>query len=475
MAIDLTQTISRVLPGSLERRTKPLLRLLNQLLNGDDESAFSQRLALVVFIIRVASALIAFVSQVLLARWLGSFEYGVFVAVWVGIIILGTLASIGFPSGAMRFVAEYRERQENTLLRGVILASIAIVFLTSTLIALIGALILYQFPGLITQYYVTPVFLAAICLPMLSLQGVIDGICRSFNWPKTAFLPTFILRPIGILVVVGIALATGFSASAETVVWSAIIATYAASLFQLGLFLRKLKKSVPPGKVEFRIRYWMFVAFPIFLVEGFYALMTSVDILFVSSLMRPEDTATYFASVKILALVHFVYYAVKAAVSHRYTAYHTNGDIVAFRAFVQKTVSWTFWPSLILGLVMVVMGKYFLLLFGSEFVSGESLIWILVLGIIIRSSVGPAEALLVMSGRQKICASIYGFSLFINIVLNLTLIPVLGLHGAAIATTLAMTFESIGLYAAAKRQMGIHAFIIPQKHEPSDMGETANV
>ena len=43
-----------------------------------------QRLAGTVFMLRVASAAPAYGSQVLLARWMGSFEFGIYVYVWTG-------------------------------------------------------------------------------------------------------------------------------------------------------------------------------------------------------------------------------------------------------------------------------------------------------------------------------------------------------------------------------------------------------
>jgi len=463
LSINLTETFGRFVPAKFDARFKPVLAAADGILTGEDSNAASQRMALVTFIIRVTSAVIAFVSQVLLARWMGSFEYGIFVAVWVAIIVLGTLSSIGFPTSVIRFVAEYREREELGYIHGVIRSSLVVAFLASTLLAAIGALALYQYPELVRSYYVIPAFLASICLPMLALQGVLDGVARSFNWPKIAFIPTFIVRPIGILLVMWIALMMGYPPSAETTMWSAIISTYCASLIQFLFLFKNLRKTLEPAQPQYKTTSWILIALPLFLIEGFYVLLTSIDILFVGALMRPEDTAIYFASAKILALVHFTYFAVKAAVSHRYTAYHTAGGKSEFQAFVQKTVSWTFWPSLMIGLVMAMMGKFFLMLFGAEFVEGQILVWILIAGIVLRSSVGPAEALLVMTGRQKVCITAYAITLTVNVVLNLVLIPIFGLIGAAIATTISFGFESAALHFAAKRALGIHAFIIPQK------------
>ena len=465
--ISLEKSIGNRLPARVQKNVKPLLAGIDAVLSADDENSASQRIALITFAIRVASAVIAFMSQILLARWLGTFEYGVFVAVWVGVIILATIGGIGFPSALVRYIGEYRERGNPGAIWGIIRASLCVAFAFSTLLAGTGSLILYFNPELVTQYYVIPIFLAAICLPMLTSEGVMEGIARSFNWPKIAFLPTYIVRPLGLLIVMGGALLLGFPPNAETAMWAFIIATYGSGVLQFGLLVAKLNRKVSPAKPLYKMRTWLWVAMPIFLVEGFYMLMTSVDVLLVSLLTDPEKTAVYFASAKILALVHFVYFAVRSAVSHRYSAFHTAGDHSAFQEFVQKTVTWTFWPSLLMAILIAAMGRFLLLLFGSEFVSGDIVLWILAIGIVIRSSIGPAEALLVMSGQQTVCAMIYAVTLGINIVLNLSLIPVLGLPGAAVATSFALAFESAALHTMAKRTLGLHAFIIPQKSAPT--------
>lgn len=459
--INLEQKGEKFLPEKLKSHAQPLLRMADTILSGEDENSASQRIALITFIIRVASAFIALVSQILLARWLGTFEYGIYVAIWVAVIILSTITCIGFPSAVVRFVGEYRERGQPDLIHGVIRASMYVSLFFSSAVAAIGCGILYSFPEIVTDYYVIPIFLAAICLPMLAIEGVMDCVARAYNWPKVAFLPTYILRPLAIIIFAGLAFLYGLPANAETTMYAAILACFVAFVIQFVVLFKKLRQVIPATKPTYRVKTWMLVALPIFLVEGFYTLMTSVDVLFVSALMTPQDTAVYFATTKILALVHFVYFAVRASVSHRYSAFHTNGNLEAFQEFVQKTVTWTFWPSVLMAAFMALFGKYFLMLFGSEFTSGTFILIVLLIGIVIRSSIGPAEALLVMAGSQKMCAAIYAVTLTVNILLNISLIPIFGILGAALATSFALMFETAALHNAAKNTLGLHAFIIP--------------
>jgi O-antigen/teichoic acid export membrane protein len=61
------------------------------------------------------------------------------------------------------------------------------------------------------------------------------------------------------------------------------------------------------------------VAFPIFLIEGFYFMLTNADVIIVGLYLPPEKVAVYFAAAKTMALVHFVYFAVKAAAAQRFS------------------------------------------------------------------------------------------------------------------------------------------------------------
>lgn len=442
-------------------RANPHLARVDEIIGGESDSAVSGRIALFAFAIRILSAAIAYLSQVILVRWMGAFEYGVFIAVWVTAVILGGIACLGFQTGVIRFISEYRSRGEEEHLRGAIVGALAWSVLGATLIAVIGSLGIFYSGDLFSNYYLVPIYLAAICLPMLALQEVQDGVARAYNWAGIALAPTFILRPLLILLVMAIALMSGYAPDAPTAMIATIIAVYIASIGQFLLLYFRLKSALPSGPRRYLPTHWLTITIPIFMIEGFYNLLTNVDILFVSHFMEPEDVSVYFAAAKTLALVHFVYFAVKAAAAHRFSTYRTSGNQQRYEQFIVETVHWTFWPSMALALLMLVIGKYFLMLFDPSFVSGESVIWILTIGIIARSSVGPAESVLTMSGKQKACAFVYAATLLFNLILNWMLIPVYGLNGAAMATSSAMVFESMALYAASKRTLGLHIFIIP--------------
>lgn len=441
-----------------------VLDQVDAVLAGKTEKSIDQRAALIAFFIRVASAAIVFFSQVALARWMGGYQYGVFVWVWVAIVILGSLACLGFPSAVVRFIPEYRQADDLRSLRGIILGSHLFAFISSTTLALFGIAGIYLFEDQVSSIYILPLYLGAICLPMLAVAETLDGVSRAFSWISIALSPTYIIRPILILLFTYFAIRSGYLASATTAMTAAIVATWITTLIQIFMLRTRLKKTLPWGPKSYHPGIWLRIALPIFLVEGFFALLTNVDILIAGIFLDPGKVAIYFATVKTLALVHFVYFAVKASFAHRISQYYHAGDREQYHAVIHDTARWTFWPSLAISGLLLLIGPYLLYLFGEEFTQGYPLLFILVIGIVARASVGPAETVLTMSGQQNACAMIYGATLFINIVLNLLLIPAFGLMGAAIATTLALIYEAIALFVIVRRRLDLNIFALARHH-----------
>lgn len=175
--------------------------------------------------------------------------------------------------------------------------------------------------------------------------------------------------------------------------------------------------------------------------------------------VTPDRVAVYYAAVKTMALVAFIYYAVSAACAHRFSEYHLSGDRERLAAFAGQATRWTFWPSLAITAALVALGKPILMLFGPDFPAGYPLVCVLAIGLLARASVGPAERLLIMLGEQRLCAAVYAASFLLNLTLCFVLIPQLGLMGAAVSTATALTVESVLLFWVAKARLGFHVFV----------------
>src|SRR6201986_4640633 len=93
-------------------------RLKAKLTGGSNEASLTRKLAGTIFVIRVISAGLAYLSQILLARWMGGSDYGIYVYVWTWVLLLGSMMDFGLSSSAQKIIPEYRTRGEHALLRG---------------------------------------------------------------------------------------------------------------------------------------------------------------------------------------------------------------------------------------------------------------------------------------------------------------------------------------------------------------------
>ena len=87
-------------------------------LSDSGDRSLAQKMAGAAFLIRVFSAGLIYLSQILLARWMGSFEFGIYVYVWTLVAMIGDLTDLGLATSAQRFVPEYSKRGALDLLRG---------------------------------------------------------------------------------------------------------------------------------------------------------------------------------------------------------------------------------------------------------------------------------------------------------------------------------------------------------------------
>jgi O-antigen/teichoic acid export membrane protein len=447
------------LPASLKAHVGALRARLLDVLRAGGERGETQRDALVAFAIRVGSAGLLYLTQIALARWLGGFEYGLYVFVWTWVLILGGLTPLGMSLVMMRLVPEYRERGEPALLRGLVFGGRWLVVGTGTAIALVGLAGLSLFASAIDPHYLLPAYLALVCVPLYALSDVEDGIGRGFGWIAPALVPPYILRPLLLLASMVIAHAVGLPMTATTAAAGAIVATWAAAVIQTVLIEIRIRRVVPRGPRRTDFPAWLGVSLPLLVVVGSELVFQNTDILVISHVMTPRDVGIYFAAAKTISLILFVHFAVGSAVAHRFAGLNARGDRRALEVVVRDAVTWTFWPSLVGAAVLLALGHPLLALFGAEFEAGYPVMLILVFGILVRAAVGPVDVLLNMLGEQRLCAAVLVGATALNIALNLALVPAFGLVGAATATSLSLAAAAIAGAVAARRRLGIDTAI----------------
>jgi O-antigen/teichoic acid export membrane protein len=423
---------------------------------GSSEASVTKRLAGAIFIIRVFSAALAYLLQILLARWMGGSDYGVYVYVWTWVLLLGSMMDFGISASAQKLIPEYRARGEHALLRGFLSGSRWLTFAVSSIVSLLLAGLVKTLSPWIDANAVLPLYIGCLTLPAFVVANTQDGIARSHDWMRLGLMPQFIVRQSLIIGLTAGAFALGFHLGATVAMLASAGAVWIAMLGQMVVLNRKLGRHIEPGAKTYDFRGWLAVSLPILLVESFYLLLSYTDVLVLQQFRSSEEVGVYFAVVKTLALVSFIHYAMAATTAHRFAEYHALGDKPRLEAYVGHAINWTFWPSLAATVALLALGKPLLWLFGPQFVGGYDIMFIAAIGLVVRSAIGPVERLLNMLGHQHICALAYALSFVMNLVLCVVLVPRFGGHGAAAATSISLAFETVLLFWIVRQRLGLH-------------------
>jgi O-antigen/teichoic acid export membrane protein len=439
--------------------TGPVARLrakLGGLLGGSSEASVTKRLAGTIFIIRVVSAALAYLSQILLARWMGGSDYGVYVYVWTWVLLLGSMMDFGISASAQKIIPEYRTRGEHALLRGFLSGSRWMTFAVSTIIAALLAGVVKLLSPWIEAGEIVPLYIGCLTLPAFVVANTQDGIARSHDWMRLGLMPQFVIRQGLIIGLTAGAFALGLHLGATVAMLASAAAVWIAMTGQMIVLNNRLAGHIEPGPRNYDFRGWLAISLPILLVESFYLLLSYTDVLVLQQFRSSEEVGVYFAVVKTLALVSFIHYAMSATTAHRFAEYHALGDKARLSAYVAHAIKWTFWPSLAATIALLALGKPLLWLFGSQFVGGYDIMFIAAIGLVVRSAIGPVERLLNMLGHQHICALAYALAFVMNVVLCVALVPRFGGYGAAAATSISLTFETVLLFWIVRQRLGLH-------------------
>jgi O-antigen/teichoic acid export membrane protein len=455
LALTGSETASRLRPRA------PLAELWARLQSrlGAADQLVVHRLAGAVFLMRVASAALVYLSSVLFARWMGTFEFGVFVYVWTWVLLIGSALDLGLGTAAQRFIPEYRERGQIELLRGYLSRTRWLALGYALIATLLCAGTVYLLSPYLDHFTVIPLYVACVALPAFAVGSVQDGIARSYDWVGLAIVPAYIARQLLLTALMAAAYFGGLPVNAITAIALSAVAFWLPMLVQTIMLNRRLTARVAPGPKTHDVGLWIRTGLPILMAESFYLLLTHTDLLMLEQFRSPDHVAVYYAAVKTLALVAFIHFSVAAAMAHRVAAYHAAGDRAALATFIRKAMHLTFWPSLAAIALLLLCGKPILALFGPEFTEGYHLMFILAVGLLARATIGPMERFCNVMGEQRICAAVYGGAFAVNIGLCFLLIPPFGAAGAAFAISTALIIETVALVMLLKWRMKLNVFV----------------
>jgi len=409
--------------------------------------------------LRVFYTLSTFVTSVVMARLLGPSGFGTYTYATSWAYLLAIPATLGFDGLVGREVAIYEAQSTWDYLRGLLRWANILVLCSSVAIAVIGtgiAALMYGKPGSDPQL-VLCFFLVMISLPLVGLRNIRRGSMRGLHQIVIGLVPEMLVAPVLLLAFIGVAavwLQESFSAS-----W-AVGAYTVTSGITLVLSTILLNRSLPSEAKAALPRYqrfdWLVQAWPFVLLESIYVLNARADVLMLGSLNGLEAAGIYAPVNRGAQLIVFILMAFNGPLSPTIASLYADGKKQELQKILIKTARVCLLVSAAATVILLSLGRQYLLVFGPEFTQGIEALRILCVGQVLYVFVGLAPMVLSMTGHAQFTAASGLIGAVINVVLNLILIPRYGVNGAAIATTAAMLASGIVNTFWVYRKVGIH-------------------
>ena len=297
----------------------------------------------------------------------------------------------------------------------------------------------------------------ALVLPVAALYHLLLAATRGTG----SMRPTVVVENIGriglqAVAVLGIYLAGG-GTLALALAWSLpyVLGLAWAAWWSRRLLSRATRSPGEPAPWGVLAReFWAYTA-PRAIARITQTALKRSDIVLVAALASPADAALYTAATRFVVLGQLLVQSVQQALSPHLSSLFARDETNAANAVFQAATLWSMlvsWPIYLVtaGLATTLMG-----IFGDGYEVASVVVVILSLTMLLATACGPVDSVLLMAGRSWLSLLNSVVALAVNIGLNLVLIPLDGIRGAAIAWSVAIVVRNLLPLVQVRRHLGM--------------------
>ncbi|MFC6905804.1 flippase [Halalkalicoccus tibetensis] len=372
------------------------------------------------------------ILAIVLARVLSPDEYGL-LYLSISLFTIATLVgTLGLAKSGSRYIIEYEETNPGQIPH--IVETVAIILAVLLSVVALGLVILREPLAII---------LGDPDLALLILVGslyVISGgitssarrLCQGFKrieWGSYIQIIDLSIRPV---VAIGLALA-GFGAVGA--LFGYVIGSIIAAVVGV-TFLYSQYSAIERSELESGLRRRISeYAIPITLTEQSDTILKRVDIVLVGVFLAPLAVSYYVVAKQVMTFLKAPATSLGFSISPRYSEQVQKGNFdIASKLYSEALSSMLmlYIPAAV-GLI-IVAEPTLAIMFGPEYVGGAVVLQILTLYLVAQTIAYITEGGLDYLGRAKLRGYAKGGAAIINLILNIILIPTIGISGAAIST-----------------------------------------
>ena len=203
-------------------------------------------------------------------------------------------------------------------------------------------------------------------------------------------------------------------------------------------------------RLEFPIRH-IRSSYPFLMVSMSALLLSWTDILVISFLESNSDLGIYSVVTKIGFLIMMPTSAAAIFFNNKVASWNSTGEKTLIYGLFLALTRYLIFVSISAFLIINIFGAQVLSVFGEEFAAATKVLLIITLAQTINASAGVFESVFTMTDMKMVFFKINIFTLVVNLSLNIPMVLLYGIQGAAIATLFSIMFGRLVQFMYLKK------------------------
>lgn len=410
--------------------------------------------------VKVAYGGLSFVTSVLLTRLLGAAGFGIYAYSLAWVVVLSAPAGLGLDKILVREIAADQVQSAWGRIRTRLLRANRLALLVSLCVLVIAALL-----GFVLSPQGDQVFLAfgiaLFFLPLLNLVLIRQAAMQGLHHVVLGQLPETVIQPLLLIALLfGANWALVGHLTAPWAMGMSVLAGLVALVigwWLLRVHLPQAAKNAPPVPVDFS---WGRSVLPLVLFSSMQIANARIDTLILGAFKGPSAVGVYAVASKGAELITFILGAVVPPLAPIMASLYASGEVERLQQVVTRAARVTVLLSAPIALGFILVGDWYLLFFGHDFVQGRWALAILSVAQFIHVAIGAPGMLLLMTGHEGDAAKSISISVVMNVVLNVLLVPPWGIEGAALATSGSIILWTLLMSVWVYRRIGIRSTVL---------------
>lgn len=410
--------------------------------------------AFFVFIEMVIIQLVIIAIDIIIARSLGPASLGMIALSLLVVNFSLIIFQLGLPVGLARFIAQEKIKNRVSIIKsGLILTLPTAITGSLFLFILAKPIAIYIFHK---QELILLIRILSLSLPFNILTQNIVGCLRGFGRAKEKLLITTIEKGFLIIGLVFLLAINSLNLLTVTGLWaSSFLVASLASLYFLRQIMTKDLLVFKSTKSTFK-RELISFSFPLMLAGFLVALRNSFGTFLVGYWLTPAEVGLYSLAFKLakiillpLSFLGFIYLPIASNLLKK----NKIAYLQTFFAMINKWGFISIFPLIFL--LIVYPTRVINFLFGVNFIPAALVLQILTIGYLPQILNGKTGETLQAGGQTKIILWLNVLSTILGLTLNLFLIPLLTIKGAALATAISFFIPDLAKIFIVKNRLSL--------------------